>query len=101
EAFTAMSQFEQTRYELNSTIQTIIDNLMIEEWVIDISYKKYYEQCAPISCTYFKNDKYDWKFVLTQLIGLLGCIIMVCSFIIQNIVKFIRRRPSQNTESIS
>ncbi|CAF0805382.1 unnamed protein product [Rotaria sordida] len=100
ETFTAMSQFEQSRYELNSTIQTISDNLMIEEWMVNISYKKYYEQCAPISCTYFKNEKYDWKFVLTQLIGLLGCLIMVCSFIIENIVKFIQRRPTQNTESI-
>ncbi|CAF1033314.1 unnamed protein product [Rotaria sordida] len=99
--FTAMPQFEQSRYELNSTIQTIIDNLMIEEWVPNISYKKYYEQCAPISCTYFKNEKYDWKFVLTQSIGLLGSIIMVCSIIIENLVKFILRQPSQNTESIS
>ncbi|CAF3889918.1 unnamed protein product [Rotaria sp. Silwood1] len=99
--FTVISELEQSRYKLNSTIQTIIDNLMIEEWVTDISYKKYYEQCAPISCTYFKNDKYDWKFVLTQLIGLLASIITVCSFIIQKIVKFVRRRPSQNTESIS
>ncbi|CAF4776502.1 unnamed protein product [Rotaria sp. Silwood1] len=99
--FTVISELEPSRYKLNSTIQTIIDNLMIEEWVTDISYKKYYKQCAPISCTYFKNDKYDWKFVLTQLIGLLASIITVCSFIIQKIVKFVRRRPSQNTESIS
>ncbi|CAF3996085.1 unnamed protein product [Rotaria sordida] len=101
EPFTAMSQFEQSRYELNSTMQTIIDNLMIEEWVIDISYKKYYKQCAPLLCTYFKNEKYDWRFVLIQLIGLLGCLTTLCSFIIENIVKFIRRRPSQNIESIS
>ncbi|CAF4654163.1 unnamed protein product, partial [Rotaria sp. Silwood2] len=95
-----MSQFEQSRYKLNSTIQTIIDNLMIEEWVTDISYKKYYKRCAPISCTYFKNEKYDWKFVLMQLIGLLGSVTTICSFIIENIVKFIRRQPSQNIESI-
>ncbi|CAF3998239.1 unnamed protein product [Rotaria sordida] len=101
ETFTAMSEFEQSRYKLNSTIQTIIDNLMIEEWVINISYKKYYDQCAPISCTYFEDKKYDWKFVLTQLIGLLGSLIMVCSLIIENIVGFIQRRSSQNTESIS
>ncbi|CAF1530475.1 unnamed protein product [Rotaria sordida] len=30
-----------------------------------------------------------------------GCLTTACSFIIQNIVKFIRRRPTQNTESIS
>ncbi|CAF4733824.1 unnamed protein product, partial [Rotaria sp. Silwood2] len=100
ENFTAMSPFEQSRYELNSTIQNIIDNLMIEEWVTNISYEKYYKQCAPISCTYFKNEKYDWKFVLMQLIGLLGSITMICSLIIENIVKFIRRVPSQNIESI-
>ena len=99
--FTAMSKIEKSRYNLNSAMLTIIDNLMIEEWVPNISYEKYYKQCAPMSCTYFENDKYDWKFVLTQLIGLLGSIIMACSLIIQNIVSFIRRRPSRNTESIS
>ncbi|CAF3580007.1 unnamed protein product [Rotaria sp. Silwood2] len=73
---------------------------MIEEWMTKVSYNKYYHQCAPNSCTYFKNEKYDWKFVLTQLIALLGSLIMVCSFTVQTIVKFIRRRPSHNTESI-
>ncbi|CAF1400980.1 unnamed protein product [Rotaria sp. Silwood1] len=103
ENFTVISELKQNRYQSDTIIQTIVDNLMIEEWMIDISYKKYYNQCAPKSCTYFKNEKYDWKFVLTQLIGLLGSLIMVCSFTIEIIVKFIRRRrlpPPQNRESI-
>ncbi|CAF3816042.1 unnamed protein product [Rotaria sp. Silwood1] len=100
ETFTSISDLVQNRHELKSTIQTIMNNLMIEEWMIDISFKKYYNQCASKTCTYFKNEKYDWKSVLTQLIGLLGTIVTLCSFIIQNLVAFIRQRPSQNIESI-
>ena len=100
ERFTAISQFKQSSYSLNSTIQTIVDNLMIEEWMNNIAYEKYYTSCAPILCSYFTNDKYDWKFVLTQLIGLLGALILACSLIINNIVKFIRPRPFRNVESI-
>lgn len=100
ETFTALSQFERSRYELNSTMRTIIDDLMIEEWVTNISYEKYYNQCAPISCTYFKNTKYEWTFVLTQIIGLLSTVVMVCILIIENIIKRIRRPAVRNQESI-
>jgi hypothetical protein len=61
-----MIELEQGRFKPNSTMKSILDYLMVEQWITNISYEKYYKTCAPISCSYFKNDTYDWLFVLTK-----------------------------------
>ncbi len=39
-------------FQINSTVETIISRFMVENWMINISYEKYYNQCAPISYTH-------------------------------------------------
>ncbi|CAF4056791.1 unnamed protein product, partial [Rotaria sordida] len=105
EAFKAMTILEESRFELNSTVTTMIANLMIEKWITNISYNKYYTKCAPIFCTYSLNEKNDWMFVLIKLISLLGGLTFILGFVIQKSVAFIRRprnlRNPRNTESMA
>ncbi|CAF0820401.1 unnamed protein product [Adineta steineri] len=77
----------------------IVNELMIEEWMTNISYDKYFKQCAPNLYTYTKNEKYSFTFILTKIISLLGGFTLVLGFIIQLIVRFIRRLP--RTEPIT
>ncbi|CAF4202656.1 unnamed protein product, partial [Adineta steineri] len=99
EKFLAMNFSEQSRFAINSTVQMIVDELMIEQWITNISYDKYFKQCAPNLCTYTKNEKYTFTFILTKIISLLGAFTLVLGFIIQLIVRFIRRFP--RTEPIT
>ncbi|CAF3938909.1 unnamed protein product [Adineta steineri] len=99
EKFLAMNFSEQSRFVINSTVQMIVNELMIEEWMANISYDKYFKQCAPNLCTYTKNEKYSFTFILTKIISLLGGFTLVLGFIIQLIVRFIRRLP--RTEPIT
>jgi len=48
ENFTALSLVEQSQYSPNSTVQSMVDKLMLEDLMINISYDNYYSQCAPI-----------------------------------------------------
>lgn len=43
---------ESTRFPRNSSILSIVKELMIEQWYSSMSYDSYYQACAPIYCTY-------------------------------------------------
>ncbi|CAF0846332.1 unnamed protein product [Adineta steineri] len=90
--FTAMSINNKSLYKPTSTIQLIIDNLMIEDWIMNISYDKYYSECAPSSCTYSKISRRDFGYVLKKLISLLSSLILILGLIIPLVMRFIMQR---------
>ncbi|CAF4289257.1 unnamed protein product, partial [Rotaria sordida] len=47
-----MSTLEKSQFNLNSTIKSILNNLMIEEYKSNLSYENYFNQCQPLSCSY-------------------------------------------------
>ncbi|CAF1177877.1 unnamed protein product [Adineta ricciae] len=100
--FNVMTPLATSRFNVNSTVQSIIDRLMVEDWGSMISFEKYYTQCAPIMCRYSINERPDYFTVSSRLIGLLGGLCTVLSIIVPLIVNFIRRRPTDEiTEAIS
>jgi hypothetical protein len=103
--FTALNShnaLKPSRFNMNSRIKTIVDELMVEEWLIQEDYNKYFQQCAPVVCTYLKNVYPDFLSVLNILIGLLGGLYGGLKLIVLPVVRFIRRRwwpPPTNSES--
>ncbi len=91
-----MPVIEQSHFKPNSTVKSIVDRLIVEEWMTNISYEKYYDQCAPISCTYFKTERNGFVFILQKLIGFLGGVAALFGLIIPQAIHFIRR--PQNSE---
>jgi hypothetical protein len=49
---TALDASVPSLYSVNSTIQELVDNLMIEEWNISTMYESYYTECQPTQCSY-------------------------------------------------
>jgi hypothetical protein len=91
-----------SRFNVSTRIKSIVDKLMVEEWLIQENYEKYFQQCAPASCTYLKKVYPDFLSVLSTLIGLLGGLCSVLSLVIPPVVKFIRKRwwpPPTTSES--
>ena len=89
--FTAMVESNMSRFKSNSKVQTIVDDLMVETWITNISYAKYYAQCAPILCTYSINERHDFVFVVMKLVRSLGGLTIIFGLIIPMIIRFIRR----------
>ncbi|CAF1669069.1 unnamed protein product [Adineta ricciae] len=81
-------------YFQNSSIQEIINQLMIEQWNSTIFFEKYYNQCQPIGCTYNYQSRNDVIFIITTLVGLVGGIVTVLLFSVPKIVEFIRKRKN-------
>ena len=89
ERFTAMSVDVPSQFSPDSSVQAIIDRLMVENWTTAISYDKYYAQCAPTTCTYTQSRRHGFLIILTRLISLLSGLILVLGLSIPKLVQFI------------
>ncbi|CAF4118076.1 unnamed protein product [Adineta steineri] len=102
EEFKAMIINNESLCKPTSTVQSIIDNLMIENWTMNIFYDKYYSECAPSSCTYLKIFRRDFGHVLKKLISLLSSLTLILGLIIPFVIGFImKRRDRTPTPRIS
>ncbi|CAF4093699.1 unnamed protein product, partial [Adineta steineri] len=87
---TAM-QANSSRYNVTTSVQDIIDNLMIEEWNNETSFQFYYKQCNPYLCSYSYDVKGDISYVIAITFGLIGGLTTILKIIIPFIVLTIRR----------
>jgi hypothetical protein len=87
---TSLDPSLSSEYSVNSTIQELLDELMIEEWNLSITYNNYYNACQPIVCTYTSETKNGIVYIITVLLGLVGGLIIVLEFVVPRLMKFIR-----------
>ena len=83
-----------TRFGINATVESILNELMIEQFSSNISYENYYAQCAPSSCISSYTGKSNLIESLTLLISLYGGLVFVCQGIAIMIVKLLRRQDN-------
>src|SRR5690606_29747981 len=60
---TALNSSSLSRYSVNSTIQDLLDQLMIEHWNSSLMYENYYTACHPVTCTYIYETRNDVIFI--------------------------------------
>ncbi|CAF1598752.1 unnamed protein product, partial [Adineta ricciae] len=97
--FTGVLQFNATaldssltsQYSQNSTIQDLLNYLMVEEWDIRGNYTSYYADCRPSQCVYTYTVRNGILYIATTLIGLLGGLITFLRLLVPRIVKFFVR----------
>ncbi|CAF1427348.1 unnamed protein product [Adineta steineri] len=88
---------ETSQYPPNTSISTIIKNMMIEQWNPLSSYDHYYQACAPMYCTYSDITRTN-RFieVVIKLVSLIGGLTIVLRFITVQLVRCVFRiiRPT-------
>ncbi len=87
---TALDPTMPSRYEPNTTIDDIIAQLMVEQWTNTTSYKDYYAQCHPETCTYTYTGKNNWLVVVTATIGVFGGLARILKIVVPRLVKLFR-----------
>ncbi|CAF1423892.1 unnamed protein product [Adineta steineri] len=86
-------------YPPNSSIETILQNLMIEEWNSSYSYEAYYQSCLPTYCIYSEEtNKRTLLTIILSLISLIGGLTLVLSIIVPHLVRFIPKRCRSNRQ---
>ncbi|CAF1651899.1 unnamed protein product [Adineta steineri] len=77
------------RFNMSSTIQELIDNLMVEKWNSSTTYDGYYNECQPSKCSYSYQTRNSVIYIITTLIGIVGGLITVLKLITPRVVRLI------------
>lgn len=96
----ALNQSLLYRYQINSTIEEILNHLMVEQWNLSILFENYYEKCHPMQCTYDIDSRNDVVYIATILIGLLGGLTTMLKFIVPKCVQLVTKFFTPHHEQI-
>ena len=80
-----------TRYQPLSSLLEIASNLMVENWINETSYEKFFTECHPTSCTLKFVSRSNPVYIITTTIGLIGGLTQVLRFIIPRMVIIVVR----------
>ncbi len=61
-----------SRFQMNTTVDSIIDALFVDHWNINTSYPAFYNQCAPSYCSYSIETHNNLLYIILRIIGLYG-----------------------------
>ena len=89
----------------NTTVQSLVAKLLVEEWETSVVYEQYYSTCASLSCTYSFDGQISLIYTITTIIGLYGGLTVVFKLISPFLVRMgyylIRRRRQQAQQIVS
>lgn len=72
----------------NDTIEKIFNELMIDYWKIQVNYVRYYNSCAPISCTYTVTRRLNLFYVITMITTFFGGLAITFRLLVPIFVRF-------------
>ena len=96
---TALDPSIPSVYFVNSTIQQMVNSLMVEEWNSSLRYASYYAECRPAQCIYTHTTRNDIIYIVTTLIGLVGGLMTVLKLLVPPLVKFVRKKIKPPTSN--
>ncbi|CAF1339560.1 unnamed protein product [Adineta ricciae] len=70
-----MSFLSRSRFTINQTIESLVNELMTEEVKYDIDYRNYFDGCSPSLCIYSYIDEANVIEGVTKLIGWYGSLV--------------------------
>jgi hypothetical protein len=89
----------QTRFSPKTLIETLVNELFIEQWLTTSSFSAYYNQCIPIACTYTFVQSNSIIYGLTTLIGLYGGLTAILRFCVPHAIQWWRNRINRSLRS--
>lgn len=72
QSITPLSRNIESRFPLNTSVESMTNELMIERWEGTHNYSKFYQQCNPSICKYSFSARPSFIMILTTITGLFG-----------------------------
>jgi len=96
-------------FNSNWKIEMLLSQMFVKSWSNRTSYDKYFQSCAPESCSYRKIQRYSFWSILLLLIGLFGGLSSVLKILTPILIlkiwpiiwKIICRRQSRATQIVA
>ncbi len=80
-----------TLHSSDTTLKTIIEAIFIEKWIDNITYPSYFNICAPKSCSYKINKRFDILYIINILLGLYGGLSIALRIVVPMKIKLVIR----------
>ena len=103
-SISALSNDLNTRFPINKYMETIVDEMLMENWSNRISYDAYYQSCAPLSCSYKIEERFDSTVVILTILAVYSGLNKALRLLIPALVRIVlfmieRYRRRQNRVS--
>ncbi|CAF4266435.1 unnamed protein product, partial [Adineta steineri] len=93
-----ISSLKTSRFPMNTTIQSILNNLMVEEYIINKSYEDYFNRCAPSSCSYNYMQNYQITGEIINIISLYSGLVILTRCLSVVLIKLCSYKSNRITE---
>ena len=81
-----------SRFLPNTSLDTVINELMVDQWNVNIEYKQYYNECHPVQCSYTFRTRGGILYIISTIIGIFGGLIVILKIVVKIIIKLIRNQ---------
>jgi hypothetical protein len=78
----ALVEDGSSRYGTNVTIETLVNQLLVEQWTSNSSYDAYFAHCTPSSCTFTYPKRNGPLVIVTTVLGLFGGLTVVLQMLV-------------------
>ena len=78
-----------SRFSPTTTVQSLVDELMIEQLIDETLFSQYYTRCDPTYCIYLYSRRFDVLFMVTLVISAFGGLSMMTKLLSSLLVKLI------------
>lgn len=88
----------RSHFPRNATLQTLADELMIENFTTAVLFSSYYAECRPSYCAYSYSRRFDWALMITLVASAFGGVSSVLRLISPWLIRlalFIYRRKKR------
>ncbi|CAF2727328.1 unnamed protein product [Rotaria sp. Silwood2] len=83
------------RFLINSTVQALIDEAMVDSLTTEILFDSFYRQCSPTHCSYSYTNRFSFIFIITTIIGIYSGASFVLRLLVPQIVRYIFQRRNR------
>jgi hypothetical protein len=90
-----------SRFPMNNSVETMMKELLLEDWTKKISYDDFFQKCAPLFCTYTVEQRFDAFFVIVTMIGLYGTLnkgLRIILPVLVTLILFLWRKTRHRTQ---
>lgn len=84
--FKQLDSIRPSIYRMNTSILELVNELFVENWIINVSYSAFYNQCSPVHCSYTMRSPSSLLYIVSQILGLYGGVTLVLRLIIPRAV---------------
>ena len=79
-------------YSTNTTIRSLLNTLMLDDYIVNLSYISYFNRCYPKTCTYTKLSRENLIDIILAAAGIIGGLTGILHVLVWYFIRFIQNK---------